>query len=48
MFNLGCKIQDRTNYPVHNVNFDLDERCMEVAAKKFLQFVLDSMNGFEL
>lgn len=47
-FQLGCKIKDRPFYPVHNVHFDMDERCMEVAAKIFLQFILDNMNGFEM
>ena len=47
MFNLGCRDTNRPYYPVHNVNFDIDERCMEVGAKIFLQFVLDHMNGFE-
>ncbi len=48
MFNLGCMREARPYYPVHNVNFDLDERCLEVGAKIFLQFVLDNMNGFEM
>lgn len=48
MFNLGCRVMDRPYYPLHNVHFDMDERCMEIGAKIFLQFVLDNMNGFTM
>ncbi len=44
-FNLGSMIEGRPYYPLHNVRFDMDERCMEVAVEIFLQFVLDNMDG---
>ena len=47
-FNLGCQMQDpEKRYPVHHPKFDMDEDCLAVGVKIFLQFVLDNMHGIQ-
>lgn len=47
-FDIGCQPADPAcRYTVHNPKFVMDERCMEVGTKVFLQFVLDNMNGID-
>ena len=47
-FNLGCRLQDAAlRHPVHNPKFNIDEDCLAVGVKVFLQFVLDNMNGIQ-
>lgn len=47
-FDLGSQVKDpQRRYPVHNSRFDIDEECLGVGVKVFLQFVLDNMNGID-
>ena len=47
-FNLGCRLQDAAlRHPVHNPKFNIDEDCLAVGVKVFLQFVLDNMDGIQ-
>lgn len=47
-FNIGCQMKDPDlRYPVHNPKFMMDEDCLAVGVKVFLQFVLDNMNGID-
>ena len=49
-FRLGTTNPDdpsETSYPVHNVHFDVDERCFEVGIPMFVNFVLDNQDGIE-
>ena len=50
MFRLGITNPDDpsdTSYPVHNVHFDVDERCFGVGIPLFINFVLDNQDGIE-
>lgn len=45
-FDLGSKMEDPDRvHPVHGPKFELNEDCLEIGVKVFLQFVLDHMNG---
>lgn len=45
-FNLGSRMQDpEQRYPVHHPKLNIDEDCLAVGVKIFLQFVLDNMHG---
>ena len=47
-FRLGTTNPDDpadTSYPVHNVHFDVDERCFGVGIPIFVNFVLDNQDG---
>ena len=47
-FNIGCQMKDpELRYPVHNPKFQMDEDCLAVGVKVFLQFVLDNMHGID-
>lgn len=49
-FRLGTTNPDDpadTSYPVHNVHFDVDERCFEYGIPLFVNFVLDNQDGIE-
>ena len=47
-FDLGSKMTDPDRvHPVHGPKFQLNEDCLAVGVKLFLQFVLDNMNGIE-
>ena len=36
-----------TSYPVHNVHFDVDERCFGFGIELFVNFVLDNQDGID-
>lgn len=47
-FNLGSMMQDPAlRHTVHHPKFNIDEDCLAVGVKIFLQFVLDNMNGIQ-
>lgn len=47
-FNLGSRMQDpEQRYPVHHPKLNIDEDCLAVGVKIFLQFVLDNMHGID-
>jgi len=49
-FRLGVTNPDDpadTSYPVHNVHFDVDERCFGVGIDLFVNFVLDNQDGID-
>lgn len=47
-FDLGSRVKDLSKkFPVHNSRFDIDEDCLAVGVKVFLQFVMDNMNGID-
>ena len=47
-FNLGCQMKEpELRHPVHDPKFNMDEDCLAVGVKVFLQFVLDNMHGIE-
>lgn len=49
MFRLGTRNPEMPNtaYPVHNVHFDVDERCFEYGIPTLVNFVLDNQDGIE-
>lgn len=47
-FNLGSRMQEPDlRYPVHHPKLNIDEECLTVGVKVFLQFVLDNMHGID-
>ena len=47
-FDLGSRVKDLSKkFPVHHPRFDIDEDCLAVGVKVFLQFVLDNMDGIQ-
>ena len=44
-FRLGSRCGESTSYPLHTVNFDLDENALSIGVRIFLQFVLDNQKG---
>ena len=47
-FSLGSRNPNADrHYPVHDPKFDMDEDCLAVGIKIFLQFVLDNMHGID-
>lgn len=47
-FNLGSMMQDPAlRHTLHHPKFNIDEDCLAVGVKIFLQFVLDNMNGIQ-
>jgi amidohydrolase len=47
-FNLGSMMQDPAlRHTLHHPKFNIDEDCLAVGVKIFLQFVLDNMDGIQ-
>jgi len=47
-FDLGCRMKEESlRHPVHDPKFRMDEDCLAVGVKVFLQFVLDNMHGID-
>ena len=47
-FDLGSQMQDpQLRHPAHDPKFNIDEGCIAVGIKVFLQFVFDNMNGID-
>ena len=47
-FDLGSMMTDPSRvYPVHGPKFQLNEDCLPIGVKIFVQFVLDNMNGID-
>ncbi|MFT5874097.1 MAG: amidohydrolase [Clostridium sp.] len=39
-YSIGCKISDKDNYPLHSIDFDIDERCLMTGASTYLSSIL--------